>query len=53
MLAGKTKPEERMVVVRAAGDTPFGHWIRVTALIEQAGGLVALQVEESRDVVVP
>jgi biopolymer transport protein ExbD len=53
MLLGKTKPEERMVVVKSAGDTTYGHWIRVTALIEEAGGLVALQVEESQNVVVP
>jgi biopolymer transport protein ExbD len=53
MLAGKTKPEERMVVVKSDPDTPYSHWIRVTALVEQAGGLVALQLEESKEVVVP
>ena len=53
MLAGKTKPEERMVVVKSRKDTPFSQWIRVTTLIEQAGGLVALQLEDSEEVVAP
>ncbi len=53
MLAGKTKPEERMVVVKSLPDVPYSHWIRVTSLIEQAGGLVALQLEESGEAVVP
>jgi biopolymer transport protein ExbD len=53
MLAGKTRPEERMVVVKSGRDTPYQHWILVTSLIEQAGGIVALQLEESREVVVP
>ena len=45
LLAAKTTPAEKTVVVKSEPDTPFGHWIRVTALVEQAGGLVALQVE--------
>jgi biopolymer transport protein ExbD len=51
-LAGKTRPEERIVVVKtqAPKDTPYQHWIRVTSMIEQAGGLVALQVEEGREI---
>jgi biopolymer transport protein ExbD len=53
MLAGKTRPEERMVVIKSSKDTPYQHWILVTALTEQAGGIVALQMEESREVVVP
>lgn len=55
LLAGKTRPEERMVVVRTERpkDTPYRQWIRLTGMIEQAGGIVTLQMEESRDVVVP
>jgi biopolymer transport protein ExbD len=51
-LAGKTRPEERIVVVKteAPKDTPYQHWIRVTTMIEQAGGVVALQVEEGREI---
>jgi biopolymer transport protein ExbD len=52
-LAGKIRPEERMVVLKSSKDTPYQHWIRVTAMIEQAGGIVALQLEETQEVVVP
>ena len=53
MLAGKTQPQERMVVIKSNKDVPYHNWVRVTALIEQAGGVVALQIEEDREVVVP
>ena len=50
LLAGKTRTEDRIVVVRSAKDTPYQHWMAVTALIEEAGGVVALQLEEVRTV---
>jgi biopolymer transport protein ExbD len=50
MLAGKTKPEERIVVVRSTKDTPYSQWIRVTGLIEKAGGVITLQLEEEKEV---
>jgi biopolymer transport protein ExbD len=49
LLKGKTKPEQRMVVVKSRKDTPYSQWIRATVLIEQAGGVVAIQVDESKD----
>lgn len=49
-LKGKTRTEERMVVLKSTKDTPYSHWIRVAALIEKAGGVIALQVEEAREV---
>jgi biopolymer transport protein ExbD len=52
LLAGKTRPEERMVVVRSNKDVPYQHWIRMTGMIEKAGGVVALQVEEEKEVIV-
>ena len=48
-LAGKTRKEDLMVVLKSNKDTPYQHWIRVTGLIEQAGGIVALQLEETRE----
>ncbi len=48
-LRGKTKPEERIVAVKSENTTPYQHWIRVTTMIEQAGGVVALQLEETRE----
>ncbi len=53
LLAGKSRPEDRIVVVKSAKDTPYQHWIRVTALVERAGGLIAIQVEEGREIAVP
>ncbi len=50
LLVGKTKPEEKVVVVKSAKDTPYSHWIRVTGAIEQAGGEITLQLEEEREV---
>jgi biopolymer transport protein ExbD len=47
-LSGKTRVEDRIVVVRSSRDTPYGFWIRVTSLIEQNGGIITLQMEEDR-----
>src|SRR5262245_48681386 len=38
LLRGKKKVEERVVLVKSAKDTPYEHWIKITAWIEQAGG---------------
>lgn len=50
LLRGKKKIEERVVLVKSAKDTPYEHWIRITTLIEQAGGLTTLQMEEEQQV---
>ncbi len=51
LLAEKTKPEDKVVVVKSTPDTPYDHWILVTGLIDQAGGIVTLQIEEEQTVV--
>jgi len=51
--AGKSRPEDRIVVVKSSKDTPYKHWIDVTTRIEAAGGIITLQLEEERQVVVP
>jgi biopolymer transport protein ExbD len=53
LLAGKSQPGDRIVVVKSAPDTPYSHWIFVTSVIEDAGGIVTLQIEEEREVQVP
>lgn len=53
MLTGKVRPEDRMVVLKSSRDTPYHKWVRATALIERVGGMVALQLEETSEVVVP
>ena len=53
LLAGKSQPDEKVVVVKSEPDTPYSHWIFVTSIIEDAGGIITLQMEEEREVVVP
>ncbi len=52
-LAGKTRPEDRVVIVKSADDVPYHHWIDVTSQVEEAGGIITLQLEEERQVEIP
>lgn len=49
-LAGKSTVEERIVIVRSDPESSYSKWIRVTALVERAGGIVRVQLEEVRKV---
>jgi len=51
MLEAKDRPEDRIVVVKSRKDVPYEWWIEVTGWIEQAGGIITLQLEEERTVV--
>lgn len=51
LLANKAKPEDRIVLVKSTKDTPYVQWIRVTGAIEQAGGVITLQLEEEKEIV--
>lgn len=53
LLAQRSSPDQKVVIVKSRPDTPYHHWIRVTAAIEDAGGMITLQLEEEREVVVP
>ena len=50
LLKGKPRPEDRVVIVKSKSDTPYHHWIDVTASIEKAGGLVTIQREEEQTI---
>lgn len=50
LLKDKTRTEDRMVVLKSLKNTPYQHWIHIAGLIEQAGGIIALQVEEAQEV---
>jgi biopolymer transport protein ExbD len=50
LLAGKSRPEDRVVVVKSRPDVPYAFWIEVTGLVEEAGGTVTIQREEERTV---
>lgn len=53
VLKGKSEDKDRIVVVNSADDTLYSHWIYVTGIIEQAGGIITIQTEEERTVSVP
>jgi biopolymer transport protein ExbD len=52
LLANKTRPEDKIVELKSSKDTPYSRWIQVTGAIEEVGGVVTLQVEVEKDVVV-
>ena len=52
-LTGKTRDEDRVVVVKSKADTPYYHWVTVTEMVESAGGIITIQTEEEQQVVVP
>lgn len=52
LLANKARPEDKIVEVKTAKDVPYSAWLKVTGAIEDAGGVVTLQVEVEKDVVV-
>ncbi|MEC9093630.1 MAG: biopolymer transporter ExbD, partial [Planctomycetota bacterium] len=52
-LNGKTRAEDRVIIVKSKADTPYHHWVTVTEKIESAGGIVTIQTEEEQQVVVP
>jgi biopolymer transport protein ExbD len=51
-LNAKTKPEDKVVVVKSTKDTPYTQWILYTGLIGEAGGIVTLQMEEEQTTLV-
>lgn len=53
LLQNRPRPEDRVVVVKSKPETPYYRWIRVTEWIEQAGGIITIQREEERQVVLP
>jgi biopolymer transport protein ExbD len=46
--AGKKNPEERIVVLKSDKSTPYDHWMSASVAIEQAGGIITVQVEETK-----
>ena len=52
LLAGKESESDRVVIVKSAEDTEYQVWIDVTTRIEEAGGIVTLQLETEQRVMV-
>lgn len=52
LLKNKPREEDRVVVVKSDRDVEYQQWIKVTEMIELAGGIITIQTEEEREVVV-
>jgi len=52
LLAGKREPEDRVVMLKSKSEVSYERWIKFTGLIEKAGGIVTLQLEEEQEQVV-
>ena len=50
LLAQKKTEAGRVVVLKSQADVPYAHWIAMTEIIEQAGGIVTLLLEEEQTV---
>lgn len=50
LLQDKQRAEDRIVIVKSKSDTPYHHWIDVTATIERVGGLVTIQRDEEQTI---
>ena len=48
--AGKLADEDRIVIVKSSPRTQYQHWVDVTAIIEKAGGIITLQLEETETI---
>ena len=48
LLAGKREPGDRVVMLKSKSDVSYERWIKFTGLIEKAGGIVTLQLEEEQ-----
>ena len=53
LLAGKSRPEDRVVVVKSQPEVPYHHWIAATSMIEDAGGIITILREEEREIRIP
>lgn len=53
LLANKTRPEDKVVIVQSKPEVPYHHWIKYTGMIEEAGGIVTVLREEEQEVRVP
>ena len=50
ILSRKKTEAERVVVLKSQPDVPYQHWIATTEIIERAGGIVTLLIEEEQTI---
>ncbi len=49
-LKAKTREADRIVVVKSAPETPYPIWIAVSQAIDQAGGIITLELESEKTI---
>ena len=49
-LADKAREEDKIVAVKSRTEVPYSHWMDITGIIEDAGGIITLQLEEEQTV---
>ena len=47
-LSQKRRDADRIVTVKSAPNTPYPLWIKISQVIEQAGGILTLELESDR-----
>ena len=47
-LSKQARDEDRIVTVKSAPNTPYPLWIKISQVIEQAGGILTLEIESDR-----
>ena len=52
LIEQKKTESERVVVVKSQADVPYEYWIEMTEIIEKAGGIVTLLLEEEQTITV-
>ena len=50
ILSQKKTEAERVVVLKSQANVPYQHWIAMTEIIERAGGIVTLLIEEEQTI---
>ena len=48
ILKRKTRVEDKVVLLKSRKDVTYERWIDVTGIIEKAGGIITLQIEEEQ-----
>ena len=52
MLRGKTREGDKVVALKSSKEVPYERWILINTLIEEGGGIVSVQMEKERTVIV-
>ena len=50
VLTQKKREVDKVVVLKSKPNTPYERWIEVSDIIQKAGGIITLQLEEQRTV---